>query len=361
PAVKRLAAIVLAIQAILWPACAIADAASAWIDGPKADIRLVSAATAVGDMDSIPLGVEVRLDKGWKTYWRSPGDAGIPPQVAWDGSANLSGTEFFWPAPVRFHYFDLETFGYKDRVVFPVEARVASVGEAVSLRAQVDLLVCDDVCIPHSYEAVLDLPSGPAMPSDFANLIDQYRNQVPGDGSRAGLMFEGAEVSGAPTKPLIRAAFRADAPFQSPDLLVEGHEDAVFSNPEFEYRDGGRLVMASITAEDIFGEGKPVDLQSAPLTLTLIDGPRKIEASTTPKPDGLAGVDLGGLELVTLLSVMALALVGGLILNLMPCVLPVISIKLLSVVGHGGGDPKQVRLGFLATTAGIIVSFLALA
>ncbi len=361
PAVKRLAAIVVAIQAILWPACAIADAASAWIDGPKADIRLVSAATAVGDMDSIPLGIEVRLDKGWKTYWRSPGDAGIPPQVAWDGSANLSGTEFFWPAPVRFHYFDLETFGYKDRVVFPVEARVASVGEAVSLRAQVDLLVCDDVCIPHSYEAALDLPSGPAMPSDFANLIDQYRNQVPGDGSRAGLMFEGAEVSGAPAKPLIRAAFRADAPFQSPDLLIEGHEDAVFSNPEFEYRDGGRLVMASITAEDIFGEGKPVDLQSAPLTLTLIDGPRNIEASTTPKPDGLAGVDLGGPELVTLLSVMALALVGGLILNLMPCVLPVISIKLLSVVGHGGGDPKQVRLGFLATTAGIIVSFLALA
>jgi suppressor for copper-sensitivity B len=361
PAVKRLAAIVVVIQAILWPACASADAASAWIDGPKADIRLVSAATAVGDMDSIPLGVEVRLDKGWKTYWRSPGDAGIPPQVAWDGSANLSGTEFYWPAPVRFHYFDLETFGYKDRVVFPVEARVASVGEAVSLRAQVDLLVCDDVCIPHSYEAALDLPSGPAIPSDFANLIDQYRNQVPGDGSRAGLMFEGAEVSGAPAKPLIRAAFRADAPFQSPDLLIEGHEDAVFSNPEFEYRDGGRLVMASITAEDIFGEGKPVDLQSAPLTLTLIDGPRNIEASTTPKPDGLAGVDLGGLELVTLLSVMALALVGGLILNLMPCVLPVISIKLLSVVGHGGGDPKQVRLGFLATTAGIIVSFLALA
>jgi suppressor for copper-sensitivity B len=361
PAVKRLAAIVVAIQAILWPTCAIADAASAWIDGLKADIRLVSAATAVGDMDSIPLGVEVRLDKGWKTYWRSPGDAGIPPQVAWDGSANLSGTEFFWPAPVRFHYFDLETFGYKDRVVFPVEARVASVGEPVSLRAQVDLLVCDDVCIPHSYEAALDLPSGPAMPSDFANLIDQYRNQVPGDGSRAGLMFEGAEVSGAPAKPLIRAAFRADAPFQSPDLLVEGHEDAVFSNPEFEYRDGGRLVMASITAEDIFGEGKPVDLQSAPLTLTLIDGPRNIEASTTPKPDGLAGVNLGGPELVTLLSVMALALVGGLILNLMPCVLPVISIKLLSVVGHGGGDPKQVRLGFLATTAGIIVSFLALA
>jgi len=361
PVVKRLAAIVVAIQAILWPACAIADAASAWIDGPKADIRLVSAATAVGDMDSIPLGVEVRLDKGWKTYWRSPGDAGIPPQVAWDGSANMSGTEFFWPAPVRFQYFDLETFGYKDRVVFPVEARVASIGEAVSLRAQVDLLVCDDVCIPHSYEAALDLPSGPAMPSDFANLIDQYRNQVPGDGSRAGLRFEGAVVSGAPAKPLIRAAFRADAPFQSPDLLIEGHEDAVFSNPEFEYRDGGRLVMASITAEDIFGEGKPVDLQSAPLTLTLIDGPRNIEASATPKSDGLAGVDMGAPELVTLLSVMALALVGGLILNLMPCVLPVISIKLLSVVGHGGGDPKQVRLGFLATTAGIIVSFLALA
>ena len=358
---RRIAAIVVAFQAILWPGFAAGDAATDWIDGPRADVRLISATSAVGDLDTIPLGVEVRLDEGWKTYWRSPGDAGIPPFVEWDGSRNLAETEFRWPVPIRFNFYDLETFGYEKRVVFPIEAQVARAGAAVSLRARVDLLVCDDVCIPHSFEAALDLPAGPAMPSDHANLIDRYQNQVPGDGRRAGLSFTGAEVSGPPSRPLIRAAFRADTPFQNPDLLVEGHEDAVFSNPSFEFHDGGRLVLASVGAEDIFGEGAAVDLESEPLVFTLIDGARSMETVATPAPDGLSGVDLGGLNVATLLSIMGLALIGGLILNLMPCVLPVISIKLLSVVSHGGGDPKAVRLGFLATTAGIVVSFLALA
>ena len=115
---KRIAAIIIAFQAILWPAQATADAATDWIDGPKADVRLISATTGVGDLRTIPLGVEVRLDEGWKTYWRSPGDAGIPPHVDWEGSANLSEAEFGWPAPVRFNYYDLETFGYEKGVVF---------------------------------------------------------------------------------------------------------------------------------------------------------------------------------------------------------------------------------------------------
>jgi len=358
---KRLAAIVIAFQAILWPVMASGDAATDWIDGPKADVRLISATTAVGDLDKIPLGIEVRLDDGWKTYWRSPGDAGIPPFVEWDGSTNLSVANFQWPAPVRFNYYDLETFGYEKTVVFPVEAQVANTGEAVNLRARIDLLICDDVCIPHSFNAALDLPAGPASPSAYVNLINQFQNQVPGDGSRAGLAFEGADVSGPAAKPLIRAAFRAETPFQKPDLLVEGHEDAVFSKPSFEFHDGGHLVLASVAAEDIFGEGAPVDLKSDPVVFTLIDGPRSIESHAVPTLDGLANVDAGSLAWSTLLSIMGLALIGGLILNLMPCVLPVISIKLLSVVSHAGGDPREVRLGFLATTAGIIVSFLALA
>ncbi len=359
--ILRLATIMAAIPAFLWPNLAAGDAATDWLDGPKADIRLVSATTAVGDLESIPLGIEVRLDEGWKTYWRSPGDAGIPPHVAWDESSNLAAAAFQWPAPVRFKYFDLETFGYEKQVVFPVTAELRTAGEAVKLRAQVDLLICDDVCIPHSYTASLNLPAGPANPSEFANMIARYQNQVPGDGSRSGLVFEGADISGGNIKPLIRTAFRADTPFVTPDLLVEGSEDVLFSKPAFEFLEDGRVILASVRAEDIFGEGTPVDLESAPLTFTLIDGARSIEVSTLPRADGLAHIDTGGLALATFLSVMALALIGGLILNLMPCVLPVISIKLLSVVSHGGGDPREVRLGFLATTAGIVVSFLALA
>ena len=274
--ILHLIVIVVVIPAILWPSLAAGGPATDWLEGPKADIRLISATTAVGDFEAIPLGIEVRLDDGWKTYWRSPGDAGIPPHVSWEKSVNLATAVFQWPAPIRFNYHDLETFGYDKRVVFPITAQLRNLGEAVKLRAQVDLLICEDVCIPHSYKASLDLPAGPANPSEFANMIDRYQNQVPGDGSRVGLAFAGADVSGTDIKPLIRTAFRADTPFEAPDLLVEGAGDVVFSNPEFEFLDSGHMVLASVTAKDALGEGAPVDLKSDPLTFTLIDGARSI-------------------------------------------------------------------------------------
>jgi suppressor for copper-sensitivity B len=336
------------------------EAASAWEKGPKADVRLIAATTAVGDLETLPLGVEVKLQDGWKTYWRTPGDAGIPPQVDFEGSTNVAAADFRWPAPARFQYYDLETFGYSKEIVFPIDVALERPGEPVALRARVDMLICDDVCIPHTMNVSLDLPGGPAAPSDHANLINQYSVQVPGDGTGVGLTFEAAAVSGSNTKPLLEVAFRGSVPFVNPDLLIEGFEDHAFSKPEFEVTDGGMLVLARMNAEDIFGDGAPVDLTAQPITLTLIDGARSMETQVTPTPGPLA-VDGATMHYVTLLSIIGLALIGGLILNLMPCVLPVLSIKLLSVVSHGGGDPTQVRLGFLATTAGIIVSFLGLA
>ena len=332
------------------------EMASAWDVGEKAQVRLVAATTAVGALDSLVVGLEVELEPGWKTYWRSPGDAGIPPHLEWDGSDNLGEVNFRWPAPHRFSYYGIDTFGYEDRVIYPIEIRPATVGEPVHLQANVDLLVCADVCIPHNLSVSLDLPAGPAGLSDNANLINQFSSQVPGDGGRSGLSFEGASLSGSAEKPLLEVAFNATEAFVAPDLLVEGPEEVLFSRPEISL-DGTRVVFR-VQAEDAFDEPGPLNLAS--LTLTVIDGDRSMETSVTPLFGGAvgSGAAVGGLSLLTIL---ALALVGGLVLNLMPCVLPVLSIKLLSVVGHGGGNPREVRLGFVATTAGIIVSFLVLA
>jgi suppressor for copper-sensitivity B len=98
-------------------------------------------------------------------------------------------------------------------------------------------------------------------------------------------------------------------------------------------------------------KGKPIDLAGESLGLTVVDGERALERSVTATAE----------VSTSLIAVLALALLGGLILNLMPCVLPVLSIKLLSVVGHGGSDPRRVRIGFLASASGIVVSFLVLA
>src|SRR5690606_39151191 len=157
--------------AIVWPAQAAGEAASAWQDGPRADVRLIAASDAVGTLERMPLGLEVRLDEHWKTYWRSPGDAGFPVRIDWSGSTNLADTAFAWPAPERFRYYDLETVGDRGHVVFPVDAVPVRPGEPVTLHARVEMLVCDDVCIPHGFDLALDLPAGAANPTDHANMI----------------------------------------------------------------------------------------------------------------------------------------------------------------------------------------------
>lgn len=333
-----------------------ADGASEWQEGEKANIRLISATTAVGELEMLRLGLEVELAEGWKTYWRSPGDAGIPPLLDWDGSGNVDQIDFQYPIPVRFDYYGLDTIGYEDRVIYPIEIVPTQVGQAVDLQAEVNMLVCDDVCIPHTMNVNLTLPGGTAGPSDHANLLNRFSSLVPGDGSGSGLALVETSLSGSEETPVLTVSFSATEPFVAPDLLIEGPDTVLFQRPQLELNAAGTEARFLVSAEDIFGDPGPLDLSSEPLVVTLFDGNRALEASITPAFGSAATA--GGL---TLLTILGLALIGGLVLNLMPCVLPVLSIKMLAVVGHGGDDPKRVRLGFLATTAGIIVSFLALA
>ena len=361
-------AALLAVLAIGAPAVA-APGASDWVAGEKGRVRLVSSVTQIGDLEAVRLGLEVELADGWKTYWRSPGDAGLPPSIDWSGSDNLAATALHYPAPSRFAYEELETYGYKGRVVYPIEAVLGTPGTALTLAADVNLLICDDVCIPHNMKLAMALPGGDggATASEFVNLIDRFAARVPGDGSDTGLAFEDAVLSGTPEAPILRAAFSADDPFVAPDMLVEGPDFVTFSRPKIEHSADGRQVLVTITAADSFGDRRDLELTSMPLTLTLMDGERVMETTTAPQFGAVPGFDpaafgaAGAATGLSFIAILGLALIGGLILNLMPCVLPVLSIKLLSVVGHGGDDPKHVRIGFLATTAGIVGAFLVLA
>ena len=353
---------------------ALESAAGAWQAGPKAKARLIAATAATGTLAALPVALEVELEPGWKTYWRSPGDAGIPPNTDWTGSTNIAETTFHWPAPERFDFFGIETFGYHDRIVFPIDVAVSEPGQSVALRARADLLVCDDICIPHTMNLTLDLPSGPAMPSREANLVDRFRSLVPGDGARAGLALERVEAGPAAPATVLRVAARSVVPFEQPDLIVEGPENFLFAAPEVSRSDGGTQAVLTIAVRDAFDKTKPVDLTAQSLVLTLVDRNRSMEVTATPAPatglltgpaktptEGAGGIVADRTAAASLLLILGLALLGGLILNLMPCVLPVLAIKLLAVVGHGGGEAARVRRGFLASSAGIVAAFLVLA
>jgi suppressor for copper-sensitivity B len=324
-------------------------AASNWSVTEQGRVRLVSAVSATGDSGSVQLGLEFELQPDWKIYWRSPGDAGYPPAIDWKGSDNLADTVMSWPAPHRFSISGLETMGYKTHVILPLVARVNDPAQPLILRAAVDYLTCAVVCVPQHADLSMALPSGPSTSTPHSHDIGKFLAAVPSDGPRVGLSLVSAEATDSGE---LVVTVTADPALKDPDLFIERSDQMQFTRPRVQLMQGGKKAVFRAKPLEGTGEGSLTDKT---VTLTVVDGDRGMEAATdlaAPQP---------GIRFPRLLAMLGVALLGGLILNLMPCVLPVLSLKVLALISHGGGEKREVRASFLATAAGIVVSFLALA
>jgi suppressor for copper-sensitivity B len=346
--------------------------ASNWIKTEQTALRLVAATETARSTGTLTLGLHFKMQPGWKIYWRSPGDAGFPPIPDWSASKNLKSAVLRWPAPERFSILGLETLGYKKEVVLPITVRRSDPSKPLELAGTIRYLVCSDICIPYDTDLALTIAPGDGKPSRFAHLINRFEVTVPGDGKRAGLSIDAVETWTEGDADWLRVRAGAVLPFQAPDAYPEGPPELSFSKPSVIFDADGRTVALEMK---VFGlKGLSDDPASGPtlngrtLIITLVDGNRSAEAklavtaatgaaAKAQTPSGGADTDSGA----ALLVILGLAVIGGLILNLMPCVLPVLSLKLLSVVGHGGGERRLVRMSFLASAAGILFAFMVLA
>lgn len=338
-----------------------------WTSTPEADLRLIAARTATGDDGQVRLGLQFDLKPGWKVYWRSPGDAGYPPTIQWEEAHNLAETTWSWPVPHRFEILGIQTAGYKEQVVLPITAALRDPADGLSLHGTVDYLICSEVCIPGNARVSLDLPPGSGTPAPEAQLIERYASQVPGPGQ--GITLEEVAVEDTAEGPSLAVVVAANPPLAHPDLFVEGPlrvgaVDAgrgIVSGPvRVALAEGGRRAVLRAPLVQAYPDGLPE------LTLTVAGERRGLEVTTTPAAGPLtteiAATPLaaapGGMSLWVILG---LAVIGGLILNAMPCVLPVLSLKVMAFMGHGGGHRGAARAAFLASSAGIIAAFLVLA
>ena len=338
----------LGMLALLAPAAARADAASPWFETDQGRVRLIAAAPSVDGADRLLLGLEFQLQPHWKIYWRSPGDAGYPPDLDWAGSQNLAAAQLSWPAPERFSVLGLETVGYSGAVVLPIVASLDHAGAALRLRAALHYLTCNEICVPYETTLALDVPADAAQGPGYAALIAQYQAQVPKDGSAAGIDLVGAVLRWG-SAPVLELRVSSGTPLAAPDAFFESGQQVAFGAPRVEVKGAGETVLRVPVSGDwprLLGEN---------LAVTLVDGPRAITGTVVP----VRGPDV--VDLPTLAAMLGLALLGGLILNLMPCVLPVVALKLLAALPDRSHDAAAVRRGLLATAAGVMLSFLVLA
>lgn len=335
---------------------AAADTASEWSDGESWRTRIVSAVTAAGSRPTLPLGLQVALDDGWHIYWRSPGEAGLPPTLSvGPDSENVASVEFVWPAPEQsVEQGQLVTRTYAGNVLIPIRLHVEESGRPTTLDAKIDYQVCAQICIPVRVDTLLHLPAGTASPSSHARIIAEAEARVPGPPQAAGFERLTAAFDGVRTVHVTAdSVFELDTSPEQIVALLEGPEGIFFRSDHATVSADGKTVAVVVDVLPPFDTGQ---LEGADLGVTLVTG-----SANAYRQLVLAGAPTASGGDLTLGVAFLLALLGGLILNLMPCVLPVLGIKIARLIDAAGRDRAVVSASFLATATGIIASFGLLA
>ncbi len=320
---------------------------SAAVVSPRAEVTLLSEAQAIAPGTPFRIGLRQVLAPGWHTYWRNPGDAGQPTEIALTLPEGASAGEIAWPAPRRFAFGPLVNFGYEGEVLLPVTVTppdTLAPGSVFTIEAEASWLVCAEVCIPEEGRFTLALPvvararPGPAAPGFMAAEAAAPRPspwavRAGFDGARGTLTLAGAGLAPGAVR---EAFFFPDAP---------GVLDHAAPQP-MTLRDGSlTLGLRAGTA--------PAGI-SGVVTLTDAAGVRSAYAVAAPV--GLPEPEAG----LALWQALLLAMAGGVLLNLMPCVFPVLAMKGMAIARMGGAARGAVRAEALSYTAGVLVTFAAL-
>lgn len=344
----------LLIALLLLPVLSQAQDASA----VRAD--LISPSASIQPGQPLEVAVRFQIKDHWHTYWINGGDAGLATAIEWDLPEGWAASGITWPEPQKIVTGPLVSFGYENEVLHLVTLTPPDNLPAgtVLLKARVDWLECEDICVPGQAEVALELPvrASPPDPSSHAPLFNQTRSQLPA----------------SPEEWKITATLHD----RRPTLRITPPSGTTETDPT----DSGYFFFPE--------DGEWMD-NAAPQVAKMVDGhillPLTLATNAT-LPDRLRGVlvrndgfapDGSSLKMDvefrqgaagdpsptagSYLGIVFLGLLGGLILNLMPCVFPVLGIKVMNLVSHSGQSKFQTRMHGLIFTGGVLASFWALA
>jgi thiol:disulfide interchange protein DsbD len=298
------------------------------------------------------LALRQQIQQGWHTYWSNPGESGLPTTIDWALPQNFKAGPIIWPTPERFVVGPVVGYGYTDEVSLPVTIEVPAglqPGSEVTLSAHASWLACSDICIPEDAELSISLAVGTTLEPDprWVDAFTAARAQTPTSNpfsttaTRSGDELILRLATGDATRLHDVIFFPADA-----NVIDDGAPQSVVANSEglalTLRRDTSQAPPRALNGVIAFRDQAAQD--GGVSSAMLISTPLNLAA-----PDSYSGLGL--------MAALLLAVAGGIILNLMPCVLPVLSIKVLALVQHSQSTPRQMRLQGIAYAAGVLASF----
>lgn len=342
---------------------------------PHTRIALLAEVASVRPGMPFTAGVMLRMDEGWHTYWQNPGESGLPTELRWTLPQGFTAGPPAWPLPEKkIEEGDLLTFGYSgEAMVFVTITPPVGLqpGSSVTLRVDASWLECERTCVPGEGNAVLVLPVGDGEPAPaHAGVFDHHRRSLPLPSGAAapiritpavfesGVMLRVAAGHGA---RIAEGALPDFFPYSTPDATV-GRTAVTLEGDE-----------AVITVPVMFTPDVPPPATvHGVVVYTTSDGERRgiayavdLQGGGSRSGTGLLDRDFAASQhqgdQPSLLVYALFAIAGGLLLNIMPCVLPVIALKIFGLVKMAGDEPRRVRRLGWAFSAGILASFIVLA
>ena len=328
--------------------------------------RLVLAAETARPGDTVLAAVQLRMDPRWHTYWRNPG-AGMATKIEWQLPPGVTASAVQWPAPVKLPDEDLTTYIYTNEAVLLVPLKLAADLRPgpLELKADVSWLECDVQCAPGSANVQATLNIGTeTKPSKDAAVVQTWQANLPknGDGLSAHAWWE--KPTNGNTRSLI-LEWNSPAAAAEADFFPDASEDfEVQPATERVPADSGKIRLhkeVKKLAGEWPGHLSGVLIQQSGATRLAYEVSLPVTASTTAASATRSAPGATGIIAPPLWKMLLYAFLGGLILNVMPCVLPVIALKILGFVGQAKDEPRQVRKLGLIYALGVLVSFLVLA
>ncbi len=322
---------------------------SDWSVSETSKLRLISPYSQ-NDSKNIVIGLEYQMELGWKTYWKSPGDGGFAQTISWDNSTNVKNVNILWPTPIEFEILGLTSLGYQNDVIFPLEIELEDELQNTFLNLHVTFLICKEVCIPGDATLFLEIPSGKKKLTDNYFYLEQALSLLPEeDFKRSYINNINLKTFSNDESSVIQLQFESENVFYNPKIYLHTPFGLPVVKNSINYSSNNKKIIT-----DFNFDKKLISEKKFPIEIIIKDRNHNFKQ--------MLNVEINDQSLSlrinnTFIYYILISLVAGLILNFMPCVFPVLSIKLMSVLSS---EKYNTRVSFITTALGITTSFLIL-
>ncbi len=326
-----------------------------WLRNKEVNVRFLTDTSDINNNKSPNVSMVFSMHKGYKIMWRAEEGA---LKIDWSKSENLESAEILWPVPKRLKAGDKDFIGYEDLIAIPLKIIVKDVSKPLDLVGGVEFAACnDDGCKVMKGDISLFITSGETQyETSASSFMLLHRLTLPDDGSLTKIKIKGiytTKLVSEDGSPTLRVKVNYNSRINNADLFIENDKDIKFSAPRLSVNGDDLWFLLEADKNTIPKEG----LVGTKLKLTVRINNMGSEADVLIEKPSVFDINAEKLTI----GLVFIAIFGGFLLNLMPCVFPVMAMKFMSFAKFGGGNKKAIRMGLFYTIVGIFLSFWGLA